>query len=211
MAYVDDVVTYKDASDASKNIETVSQSGNHIEKTAVYTADGVPVAAGTPLPVAIITDAAGSAVVTDDESVPRNNAAAALAAAILYGANGVNAATVDRIIAYVYGGALGVSEVGAKGTATVTTVTVDATTTNGVVLIAANTDGTGGLRRRVIITQRGTTAVEVSPTNITAATGKGRLLPGVVGAEQVWFIQGQLRATVASSTQEVSVSTEILA
>lgn len=211
MAFAPDVLTYKDASDASKNTLSVSEGGTHVPAVANYTADGVAVSASAPLPVAIISDAAGSAVVTDDGSVPRNNAAAALAAAVLYGANGTGLETVDRIIAHIFTGALKVSEGAAAGTATAVQVTVAAADTNGTVVIAANSAGT---RRRVVVTNHTTKDVYLKPANLTAgATTDGELLVGVKGAQSVWFIAGQLRGTVATgdTSAVVGVREEVLA
>jgi hypothetical protein len=210
MALVLDVVTHKNVDGSSKDIVVVRDNvANKNYPIGMFVdSAGNPVDASHPLSVKIEADAAGSSVVTDDGSVPRNNSAAALAAAVLYGANGVGLETVDRIIAHIFSGALKVSEGAAQGTSVTTQKTVDATTANGVQLVAANTTGT---RRRIIITQRGTTLVEVVQGNITAATGKGRPLVGVAGVEQSWFIAGELRATCVSGTQDVSVTEEVFA
>lgn len=210
MALVLDVVTHKNADGVtSKDIVVLRDTvtGKNTMVAVVTDALGALIDATHPLSVKIEADAAGSAVVTDDESVPRANAQAALAVALLYGANGLTPATTDRLIAYIFSGAQAVSEAAAKGAATSVVVTVNSATANGTQLISANSAGT---RRRVVITQRGTTAVEVKPGNITAATGQARHLPGVAGAEQTWFIAGELRATCASGTQDVSVTEEVL-
>lgn len=212
MAIVLDVVTHKNVDGSSKDVVVLRDTSNNRNFTvgALSLADGNPVDDTHGLPVKIVADAAGTSALDGDvETFTQSSAVKlALAAAVLFGADGVTPSSAARLIGYIFSGAQAVSEVGTKGAATTTTVTVDATTANGVQLIAANG---GGLRRRVIITQRGTTPVEVAPGNITAASGVGRYLPGVPGAEQTWFIQGALRATVASGTQVVSVSTEILA
>jgi hypothetical protein len=101
-----------------------------------------------------------------------------------------------------------VHELAAGGTATAVQVTVNAATTNGTQLIT----GSSGLRRRVVITQTGTASIYIKPGNITAGgTTDGELLAGTPGVQSVWFIQGELRATLSTGTQAVCVREEVLA
>jgi hypothetical protein len=157
------------------------------------------------LNVKIVADAAGSAVDTDDGSVAAGQASLALAIAQVHGFDG----TVWRRIKSWSGGQA-VSEQAAQGTPTIAQVTVDATTTNGVQLKAANSTGT---RRRLVVTNHGTTPVMlgVGATGLTAgAATAGEMLAGVAGAEKSFFTSAEVRATVTTGTQVVAVREEVL-
>src|SRR6266550_4110778 len=179
----------------SENIASDSIGSVHFQRTKqVWGVDGVAVdvSAANPLPVAIITDAAGSTVDTDDGSIAAAQASLALAVALNHGFDG----TVWRRLK-AFSGGQAVSEQAAQGTPTISQATVNATTANGVQLIAANGSGT---RRRVVITNHSTSVIYlgVGATGLTAGSAAaGEALAGVVGAEKSFFTSAELRATVA--------------
>lgn len=145
---------------------------------------------------------------TDDESIARNQTMP-VAASVLYAGDGLGLTANARKPLQSIGNNLLVHEAAAKGTTTVTQVTVNNSTTNGVSLIAANSAGT---RRRVVVTNHSTEVVYINTGNLTAGgTSVGEALAGVVGAEKSFYTANALRATVVTGPVTVSVREEVLA
>lgn len=158
------------------------------------------------LKVAIVANSAGSAVVTDAETIARNDANTAKVAGAIYHGDGTGLATNVRKITQGFSNNLSVTEHAANGTSTINQVTVDSSTANGVQCVAANAN-----RRRVVLINEGSTAVRYQVGNITAgSTTLGGLLAGVAGATVSLFTTQTVRATCATGSQTITVIEEIL-
>jgi hypothetical protein len=156
--------------------------------------------------VSIVKNTAGSTVVTDAETIARNDTNVAKIAGALYHGDGTGLATNARKITQGFSNNLAVTEHVAMGTSTTTQVTVDSSTVNGVLLVPANAN-----RRRVLLVNEGTVPVRFQFGNITAgSTTLGGFLAGVAGAQVSLFTNLTVRATCAVGTQPVTVVEEVL-
>lgn len=116
-----------------------------------------------------------------------------------------------RIAGSQAAGVVGVSERATTGVSTIAQITVNGSTSSGVLLVATNGLGT---RRRVVVTNHSTDVVYINIGTLPAGgTGVGEALAGVVGAEKSYFTANALRATVPTSifAAVVAVREEVLA